>query len=238
MKRKVYMLLALCISAGALFSSCEVDNYPEPDGTLTGTVIDATTNQGIITQQPNGFQIRYEETSWSDNPQPENFWVKPDGTFRNTKIFAGTYKVYPVQGPFLAVEPKTVEITSGGTTDVSFTVTPLVSFSNVSIVKEGNTIKATFRLTKNVAAATPSKYRVFATSLTPHVGATDGTFETGVSSPNTDLTEADFGVDKTVTISGSFVAGRTYYVRVGALCSGGDNSLNRYNLSPIVELKF
>ena len=229
----------MCISAGVLLSSCEVDNYPAPDGTLTGTVIDATTNQGFVTQQPNGFRIRYEETSWGENPQPENFWVKPDGTFRNTKIFAGTYRVSPVEGPFLSVEPKTVEITSGGTTDVTFTVTPLVSFSNVTIVKEGDSIKASFRLTKNVAEASPSEYRVFATSLTPHVGATSGMFEEATSSEKLKLTDADFGVDKVATVKkGGFVAGRTYYVRIGALCSGGANSTTRYNLSKIEKVQF
>ena len=238
MKRKVYILLTLCISAVALLSSCEVDNYAEPDGTLTGTVIDATTNQGFITQQPNGFQIRYEEISWSENPQPENLWVKPDGTFRNTKIFAGKYRVYPVEGPFVRVEPKTVEIASGKTTDVSFTVTPYVSFGNVSIVKDGNAIRATFRLTKNVAAATPREYRVFVSSLTPHVGATTGTFEANASSPVITLTDSDFGVDKTVTVNGTFVAGRTYYARIGAFCAGADNNTNRYNLSQIIEIKF
>ena len=234
MKRKVYVLLTLCISVCTLFSSCEVDNYPEPDGTLTGTLIDATTNQGLITQQPGGCSVRYTEVSWGENAQQESFTVKPDGTFRNTKIFAGTYEV-STTGPFAPVEAKRVEITSGGTTDVSFTVTPLVSFSNVSIVKDGNTIKATFRMTKNVDSAAPRNYRVFATSLTSRVGTATGTFESGASSGEIAMTDADFGVDKTVTVTGSFIAGRTYYVRIGAFCT---SSTSGYNLSQIVELKF
>jgi hypothetical protein len=237
MKRKVYILLVLCISAGALFSSCEVDNYPAPDGTLTGILIDSTTNQGIINQQPGGCAITYAETSWGENPREESFTVKPDGTFRNTKIFAGTYSIRP-GGPFRGVTAKTVEITSGGTTEVSFLVTPYISLTNVSIVKEGNAIKATFRMTRNITTAAPRNYRVFATSLTPRVGTVAGTFEPTASSGEINMTTADFGVDKTVTVNGTYVAGRTYYVRIGASCSGTSGNSTGYNLSQVFELKF
>jgi hypothetical protein len=200
---------------------------------MTGQVIDAVTKAPIISEQPNGYRIRYDEISWSDNPNPQYIWGKADGTFQNTKMFAGTYEVSAVEGAFVTSDVKTITVQSGQTTNVEFTVTPYISFSNVSIVKEGATVRATFTLSRNVPGAALQNYRVFASAATHYVGATES--DPSVSVAATAITESDLGVPISVLLPAAFVAGKMYYIRVGAIC---ENPNGRYNMTEIVNIQF
>ncbi|MDR3267818.1 MAG: DUF3823 domain-containing protein [Tannerella sp.] len=233
MKKFQYIISIACITAASLLVSCEVDNYDAPDGIMTGRVIDATTGIPIISEQPNGYQIRYDEISWSDNPTPQYLWGKADGTFQNTKMFAGTYEVSAVNGAFISTAVQTITIKSEQATNVEFTVTPYISFSNVSIVKEGATVRATFTLSRNIPDAALVDYRVFASAATHYVGATES--DASVSVASVAITEADLGVPISVLLPAQFVSGKTYYIRVGAKC---ENPNGRYNMTEIVSIQF
>jgi hypothetical protein len=217
-----------------LFVSCEYDNYEAPDGTLTGSVIDAVTGKPVLTEQPNGFRIQYKEISWSETASNQYFWGKPDGTFNYTRLFAGTYEITAVEGAFVASETQTVEIKSGGVTTATFTVTPYVSFSNVSIVKEGAaSVKATFTINRNVSTAEPVDYRIFASSKTPYIGTNSGGSESDVSLSATPFSVDDLGKPIEVTLN-NYVAGKTYYIRIGARCANGSN---RYNMTEVITVQ-
>jgi hypothetical protein len=264
MKKIHYILGLLTIATGTLFVSCGVDNYDLPDATLTGTVTDIITGKPLITEQPDGFRVRNEEISWSDNPLQEHFWGKADGTYRNTKMFPGKYRITLVEGPFVQPEPVIVDLKSNQTVTQNFTVTPYVSFSDVSIEKyvpAGDSVKVTFKLSRN--AGTIKDYRIFATDQTPLVGMTyfdskfsdphywtstyeekknpDGT-GTGIfewvdrdnSKAIWTLTNADLGTTITATLKG-YVPGHKYWIRIGACCN---ESNGRYNLTEVKELAF
>jgi hypothetical protein len=232
MKKSKILISIFCIATVAILVSCtKIDNYDAPDGTLTGSVIDNVTGKAIITQQPEGFRIKYDEISWSATPIAQYFWGKADGTFNNTKLFAGKYNVTPVEGAFVTPDPQTIDITSGGITTVKFTVTPYISFTGVSIAKNGTNVTATFTLTKNVVSSTPQSYRVFVAQLTPYVGTFD--FNSSVSSGEVAITNSDMGVSKVVTLD-KLVAGKKYYIRIGARCS---NPSGRYNFTEIVTIQ-
>ncbi|MDR1331235.1 MAG: DUF3823 domain-containing protein, partial [Tannerella sp.] len=183
---------AFCAAAilAAGLASCETDNYDGPDCTLEGRVIDTVTGRPLLTEQPDGFRIRYDETSWGDNPVAQYFWARADGTFTNTRLFAGTYSVTPVEGAFVTPAAQTVTMQPGATTSVEFTVTPYISFRDVAIAPAGPTsVRVTFTLSRNVASAPLQDYRVFASSKTPYVGTI--VFETAISTDAIPLTEAD-----------------------------------------------
>jgi hypothetical protein len=235
MKKKLFILSALCIAIAGLMTSCDIDNYEGPDGALTGSVIDAVTGNPVQTEQPNGFRIRYKEVSWGENAQNQYLWGKPDGTFNHSKIFAGTFEVAAVEGAFVESEVQTVQIKSGSTTTVNFTVKPYISFSNVSIVKEGTSgVKVTFTVNRNVPDAALQDYRIFASSKTQYVGINAGATEGEVSQGATALTEANLGVPIVVTLN-NYQAGKAYYIRVGARCA---NPSNRYNMTEVVKIQF
>jgi len=232
MKKSQNLISILYIALVVSLVSCsKVDNYDTPDGTLTGSVIESVTGKPIVTEQPNGFRVKYNEISWSDTPISQYFWGKADGTFNNTKLFAGKYQITPVEGAFVEPQPQTVDITSGGVTKVDFTVTPYISFNGVSIVKNGSNVTATFTLTKNVVGAAPQNYRVFATSATQFVGTV--AFDSAVSTDEIKITDSDFGMAKVVTLD-KLVAGRKYYIRIGARCT---NPSGRYNFTEIVTIQ-
>ncbi|MDR3095100.1 MAG: DUF3823 domain-containing protein [Bacteroidales bacterium] len=235
-----------------LFSGCEIDNYDEADGIITGTVMDVTTGEGLVTEQPNGFLIYCREDSWtaSEEKRGQDFWGKADGTFRNTRIFKGSYSVYPKDGPFHTADIDTipVEIRSGKEAKVDFEVTPYCSFSEV-IIQQSSTnsaaIVVSFKVTTNVllgsdgdtiSHATIQNWRLFASNRTQFVGA--NVFDTDVSSmqdENLTAAQADGSVTITKTFTG-FKAGKTYYLRIGARCKESPQS--RYNMTRVVSLSF
>ena len=232
MKKSQNLISILCIAIVVSLGSCsKVDNYDAPDGTLTGSVIDNVTGKSIVTEQPDGYRIKCNEISWSNAPISQYFWGKADGTFNNTKLFAGKYQITPVEGAFVEPPPQTVDITSGGVTKIDFTVTPYISFTGVSIVKTGTNVIVTFKLAKNVASSSPQSYRVFVSALTPNVG--NIVFDSGVSSGDLKLIDSDMGVTKVVTLD-KLVAGKKYYIRIGARCT---NPSGRYNFTEIVSIQ-
>lgn len=162
MKNIAYLILAALFS----LSSCsmfELDNYDLPSETLQGEVVDRETGEPVLTDQGGeGIRVRLTELSWGDNVSPNpDFFCMPDGTFQNTKLFAGTYNVR-IDGPFiplireddrgvpLADETQTLDIQ--GVSNVRFEVQP---FLRVEWVKDPEVIngkvRAQIRVTRGVS---------------------------------------------------------------------------------------
>jgi hypothetical protein len=238
MKKGIYYFL---LFAGILLTSCEVDSFSEPDGTITGQVIDSYTNKPIVTEQPNGFQVRCEQIGYNEKTDnnPVMFWGRADGTFTNTKVFAGEYKISLANGAFQCDDIPTVEIKSKGVITHNFTVIPYLGFVNFTVVKEGDVAKVTFTVHRVITGSEPDRYFVHlqpvSLSLTPNVGNNSNTYDPTISINNKVLS-VDM-LDKPIEerISG-LVAGKKYYVRVGARCVGVPAS--RYNMTEILELSF
>lgn len=126
-----------------VFFSCELDNYDYPDAALTGSIIDAETNELIQSDIINGTTIKIIEHGY-DPVSPQYLRVKNDGTYANTLLFSNTYTVQPDQRNFLQIDEQEVKI--GKDTKLDFRVTPYIRVKDAEIVKEGNNIIATFRL--------------------------------------------------------------------------------------------
>lgn len=109
--------------------ACEVDNYDEPDASFGGVVIDKTTGEGISTEQPRGFRIRWTEKTWGDNVQPDYFWAMPDGKFNWDWAFGydnSEYEILPVEGAFVTPEPQVINLKKGQHKDLTFEVIPFI----------------------------------------------------------------------------------------------------------------
>lgn len=225
--------LAVCFFIATILISCgELDNYDGPQETLTGRVIDEVTGEPLLTEQPNGYRIKLSEISWSDNPQPEYFWGRADGTFTNTKLFAGTYEISPVEGAFFPIEPQKVEVK--GSVSVDFKVMPYLSVTASEIKRiDAETLVVTYTIARSKVGDKILDSRVFV-STNPNVGSN---ILSNDLSPLKDLKEvADTEILKTTyqeTIKG-LQSGKTYYVRVGART---DNASKRYNFTKITEVK-
>lgn len=222
-------IIALCILAVAVVS-CKVDTYNLPSETLTGKVVCAD-GTPFITEQPNGFRIRLDEVvDGKITNFPQYFWGKPDGTFRNTKIFKGTYVVQPVEGAFLPVDPVEVEIS--GETELTFEVTPNITI-NAAITTSGPDIIAKYRLTKAPGAGKITTARLLVSKWNPNVGMNRLDRE-AVRDLSGVKDEAIVTTTYTDSVLDCLEPGVTYYVRVAALAS---NTSGRYNFSEVVKIE-
>ncbi|HJD93138.1 DUF3823 domain-containing protein [Bacteroides coprosuis] len=223
----------------------DLDNYDEPQETLVGEVVDVATGKRILTDQGSeGIRVRLTELSWGENVDHNpDFYCMPDGSFQNTKLFAGNYHI-DLAGPFipliredengnvLADESKTMDIK--GTTNVKFEVQP---FLNIEWVDEPTVVdgkvKARIRVKRGVDEATfrskiepmggysPSFLYLtdiqFFVSYSSSVGyrARDERWSSKIEYTGDEF-ETEFGKVITLESNDIIPAGRTVFVRAAA----------------------
>lgn len=237
MKKIFYLLATGLVLLGA--TSCqEFDNYEAPQETLKGAIIDAETQQPFQTETgDNGVRIRLMEYSWSDNPTPYYFTVKQDGTFNNTKIFAGNYGIEPL-GAFVPLGETTRDIS--GTVEMNFEVEPFLRIEYVGEpVVDGDKITVQAVITRgtdnpNYQQAVSDVY-LFINASSPYVG--NNNFDDRYDAHLTGDDVADIlGETITLTTEGSLPSGRTYYLRVGARIDTDIDGVKRYNYTDVVSV--
>ena len=236
MKKTILLLSFIC----TLFACSKVDNYDAPNSTLCGEVIDAYTGQPILSEQPQGFYIRYKELS---DKYPDaiyrSFWGKADGSFNNTKLFASTYEVFPYDGAFYQPEAQKVTLEAGGTANVKFSVVPYLAVKDAKVEfdQTAKILHASFILDRpGESSAKPSKAFV-ALTWNPNVSYyCHG--DTGVSGNlvTRSVSEDDLGSRISFDVDCSNLsAGHTWYVRLG--CISNKNN-NRANYSETFDFKY
>lgn len=218
------------LSVALLLSACgKQDNYEQPNAGIKGTITDAS-NQPLLTEQPNGAKIRLLELKYN-NPTPIDFWVKADGTFENSNIFSGKYKVLPVEGPFFPVDTLVLDI--NGLTTANFKVIPFLTITASAVISAGSiTITYQIAQTKIGAKITQSKSVL---SAYPTVSNTINE----KTAPARDFTSISDATVLSTTFTDNIqttglVSGQTYYVRIAAKTA---NALGKYNYSPIMTIK-
>ncbi|RPD41209.1 DUF3823 domain-containing protein [Chitinophaga barathri] len=232
-----------------LASACnkEFDDYPEPSETLAGNVKDAGTKSNLQSEAGDrGIRLVLEELSWSSTPTPYYFFTMQDGTFRNTKIFKGNYRV-SVEGPFVPLvqydgsgqvtvdNRKTMDIS--GNTNVDFEVEPFLKVEWVGEPVYNSTdatitVQARFiRGTANTAFhANVTDVFLFVNPVS-YVGNNnyDNKYSTQVNYDGTTGND-QLGQTVTLTTKDRIPGSRAFYLRVGARV---DYGLKYYNYTTI-----
>jgi hypothetical protein len=212
------LLITLAISCS------KIDNYNGPNAGITGIVTDTTTNSGIQSEEPNGYQIRLLEFGY--NPViPLDFWGKADGSFKNTQLFADKYKVIPINGPFLT--PDTVVVTLSGLTTVNFTVTPFMTVTASTPQVVANNVIVKYTLSKPALINDNIITSMTLAAKVPAVSVPVNTYN--VSHDLSGMTYSDIVATQFSDTLKNLPSG-TFYVRVGART---DNAQNKYNYSQI-----
>lgn len=231
------------VAAGQSCSK-KADNYAAPAETLTGSVIDSTTGKTLQTEiGSGGVRIRLDEMSWSDNPTPYYFYAKQDGTFSNTKIFKGKYRI-TVEGPFVPLLQNSssgaitvdqrVTMDVAGTANINFKVQPLLKVEWVGepVINTDGTITTRVKLSRGTTNPSfqndVSELTLFLNSSSPYVGNNNndgryynqGTYSAAAGN-------ALVGQTITLTTKGGALPGkRAYYLRVGARTNYGLKQFN------------
>jgi len=132
MKKILFLFLGITLLS---LSSCfKIDNWDAPDCTFHGTVYDEYTKEPILSSQDD-WQFRIWERSWKGHEggatTHQDLRIKQDGTYQNTKLFAGTYDMHPYNGPFWPMDTLRGVVLKG-TTKMDFTVTPYLQILDFS----------------------------------------------------------------------------------------------------------
>jgi hypothetical protein len=209
-----------------VFISCdEIDNYEMPNGSIYGTLTDLMTDEGLQSEQPNGFSIKLYEKGGKKN-LPITFYGKPDGTYENAMIFQNEYKVIPTEGAFFPIDTATVQV--GSRTECNFDVIPFLTVTNVSVTPSAGKITSTY----NIARSQVGDKIVERKTLVSRVpGVNNVTYDFRFQQTNLSGTEDDviLATQYTDEVTG-LTSGNTYYVRIAVRTN---NALKKYNYSKV-----
>lgn len=229
-----YILLGTALISGSACSK-KYDNYAAPDQTLKGRIIDAGTGENLQSETSGevgtGTRIELRELSWDQNPTPLYLATKQDGTYINTKVFAGTYKI-SADGAFVPLvqtganpvdKSQTVEV-KGGVTEVNFTVEPFlrVKWVGEPVLNANGTASVQVIVTRGTA---DPNYQLNVTDIYffvnsfPYVGANanshDDRYSVQLTYSGTNGNNV-LGQTLTLTTKTALPAKRDWYLRVGA----------------------
>ena len=263
---KKILLLVLGVALLSLSSCFKVDNWDEPDCNWQGTVTDSYTNKAILSSQ-NDWQMRIWERSWTGHEggatNYQDLRIKQDGTYQNSKLFAGTYDFLPYNGPFWPMDTvKSVVLKKNLTYD--FTVTPYLQIVDFNAVLYGkDSIRVTFKvkapLRQKDGRTLPRLYELRAfMSLTPYCGNGSDSSIGEDYSTNTNINSISEAKGLRVTLNNNTAngwdsllagssdnttpqitlfhkmrSGYTYNVRVGASV---DDTYRKHCYSPIIQI--
>jgi hypothetical protein len=215
--------------------SCEKDNYDAPDCTLQGKITDPAGKPLQVQQGSGSMRLRMDELTW-ENALPLYYNVRQDGSYVNTKVFAATYRITPVEGPFypldIETEGKVVDVK--GTTTVDFTVTPYLDIEWVDgPTATGGNITASFRFKRNpspkagVAMPSVKDYQMFI-SNTQYVG--NNNYDASVVNAVQSVTNDKEGQVITISTRAPLKRAVRHWVRIGVRCN---DSYSKYNYTDI-----
>ena len=219
------LLVLLCLS----FTACETDNYEAPDCTIQGKISDHRNQPFQVNQGADIIRIR--EISWAKDSTTytanRKLKVQQDGTYRNTKIFRGTYRLLPYSGAFFPYDDvnkdnddagELVEINGTATRD--FSVTPYLTIEWVktpSVDAEGYlNCSVKFKRNQKPGYEMPDlKEASLSISRTINAGAGDGDL---FSTPKTITNDMEDTEIEFRTVKPLKYAGIDYWVRVSMNC--------------------
>jgi len=219
-------------------SSCiKKDNYPGPNASLQGNIFqDGTSSKNMVQTCTGNFSIRLEQLDWSSTPTPQDIPVKYDGTYQNTELFSGHYRVSIKGGAFWPVAPQEIDIRQGTTLD--FQLTPYLTLANFTAdMADSTTLSIHFDMQAPIDAGIPTVLEMQPfINTTKIVGPGASIFD--FSDANKVSINKDWSAmtasDKSPTmVVPNLIKGRTFFVRVGVRFNNDDKS---YNLSEIIKV--
>lgn len=237
--KNILNIILLIISV-TCFYSCEIDNYDGPNAQITGRILDQ--NGNLLRTEPGGSNMRIQmyELSWPKGDTsiaitPNYLNVKIDGTYVNTKIFSGTYRIRPIEGAFYPYgDGDTIDIKGSATKD--FVVIP---YLDVNWVEEPH-VTADSCVEASISFARNSKDGEFmpdvlnarlCISSNQYVG--NNNFYSDVANGALSVTNAQENTTIVLKSKQLKYYKTDVYVRVGVCCN---DTYKKYNYTTIIKL--
>jgi hypothetical protein len=229
--KKLISRILMGIAVLAISACTKIDNYPGPNASFQGNIISSA--GGNLPTSGGSTQIWMQQIGWT---APQTIPSKFDGTFQDTKLFSGGYKVLPTGGAFWPIYD-TVTVTLAQGTKHDFTVTPYLVIKNFTATLNGTTLTLTYDIDAPVVAGLPT-----IKDTQPYVNTTQlvgtGASIRDFSDLNAVTINKDFidmsAADKSRTLTvPNLIPGRSFFVRVGVRLN---DSFNSSNFSNIIEI--
>ena len=234
MKLRINKILLGASIILALASCSKKDNYQGPDASLEGNAF-VEGGTGKVQTCTGNFTVRLEQLSWSDNPQPFDIPVKIDGTYKNSKLFGGHYRVSIHGGAFWPTAPVEMDIAMGSKFD--FQLTPYLFLNNFTTeMVDSTTIKLKFNLeapTQGIPTITEIQPFVNTTSIVGPGASIYDFSDVNKVTVNKEWADLTPGEKSREIIIHNLIKGRSFFVRVGVRFNNDDKS---YNLSEVLEV--
>lgn len=249
MIKKIFILSAVVLT----FTACDlfkIDNQPGPNATVYGDFVDSKTKELVQCDVGNGTSIRFTQLDEKYTGGTLTRVANVYGSYTDKMFFAGKYRVAFQDCNFFPFTFGEVDIHKGDN-KIDFEVTPYLRIVDPTIVREGNTIKATFR----IEGGKP-EVRLRTVSLYAHTDIYVGNYVTTFNRAGEGF-QQDFGTNgkeidanETYTLTLDltnadnreyFKFQKNYYFRIGALASGsglGSVGTIRWNYAPHVIINF
>ena len=235
MKQFINGIIGVALLSSLSYSCTKADNFPAPNATFEGNIIDSITGKNLVTET-GGVQIELKQLSWSDNPDPYYIPSKPDGTYEDTRIYSGHYSVIPTQGAFWPVDSIVTDI--NGTTQRDFKVIPYLEITNVTHVQNADSLTMTFQLQAPITTGLPQILdATLFVNNTPFVGS--GAFIQDFYNQSSATVHINANWSTTIAnttysvVVHQLQSGWIYHARVGVRLN---DSYKKYDLSDAIEV--
>lgn len=229
MKKILFICLILWLTYS--FSSCEKDNMDGPDATFSGELRDKKTGELIPQEISDGSRVYFIEMGWGDTPPVQNMLIKKDGTFSNSMIFSGDYKIIMNRGNYVPLDTIDFKIKKGKNFQV-FEVNPYLRILEPEVYLNGRTVVAKFKM-EQVTSNKVYRISLFAHS---HIDVSN----------KLNIVNKTLNVDRQISDGESFElsvnlddyssvlkSGQSYYFRIGAQSHGNET---KYNYAASVKI--
>lgn len=246
MKKTLYFL-SLFTSLVLFATSCEIDNYPQPDSQVFGAIRDSVGGALVETDLNSGSQIGAYEQGYA-TPVLRNWVVKQNGEYRNNLVYSNTYN-FVFQSCNFFPDTVTGEVINPGANERDFLVVPYIRIKNPTITYDAvaNKINATFSIEGGKPSVKVAKVSLYVfTDM--YVGEyVKKTITTGTGQPTLTLSGAaqtinpatvySLSIDLAQTANAAvFAIHRSYYFRVGAMGIQTGVGTIRPNYAPYVKI--
>lgn len=230
---QLHKIFTLCLTLLITASCGSEDNYSAPSLTLEGGIYDLATRGRekellIPAQSPDGARVRIYE---SGSTQAQTIWCRKDGSFINTKLFSGEYKLVP-DGPFIVNQTDIVNISVPSKEKIKFYLEPYLRIKlNGSLDKNTKEAKLVFQINKSDSWNGILNKYIALYSTTPHLNI-NSSVKNSSKIVLAHLESESLDTDIEVTITDIDLT-KPVFIRVGAKTIGTDY----YNYSEVIELK-
>lgn len=265
--KRINIYLSALLSM-VVVSSCDLtklDNYKEPDAEIHGSLFDKADGVTLVEQDINGGgTLEYVEDyiKGVENPAKQTTVYKQNGTYRNSRVFAGEYLYFLPLANGNFVKPDTLwswpkaftgvrdangkytdrVVLSKGNNELNWTVEPYCRITLVSLIddKPNKQIVAKFKVAKSshasLASSVISNIGLYVHMTKGICGQPNKLYESVGTPDGTQRVDPNYVYTLSMaygTTNGRLANGYTYYFRIGARVNVTDSKYNYLPETPI-----